>query len=362
MLMPHAARFRTLSIVADTLENIHAMILCWFDHGAPGSVTELSVSTWNGYARLLPSDVHEKHSREAIDNFLRPINVLQLKNAYLDWDSAAYEGLSSLRLEFKATIKVAHLAKILDVSPRLNSLILRQIRLGELNEPVFDPRSLPHLHTLYVDDLTPESMQRLLRLIEPGPYTVHLNFSARSLPPDESGGPMNIDSLGPVFPLLHSFNVISLSLERRCMPDSLSIFLQSLSHLRTLYLHDTDGLYDTATLNAMIKSSAVQEPAAGNGSTAASLYAIHIAGIVRDANAFKAMVSSYRLKQLSLVGSVDELDELRNSSDNGDTDVVGPTEELCTWASNHVPDFLRCNIGEMALHAARLRPFLWRLW
>ncbi|KAG8722944.1 hypothetical protein FRC09_005469 [Ceratobasidium sp. 395] len=338
------------------------MLLCWFDHGAPGSVTELSVSIWNGYVPLLPPNVHKKHSREVIDKFLRPINVLQLKNIYLDRDSAAYEGLSSLRLEFKATIKVAHLAKILDASPRLNSLILRQIRLGELNEPVFNPKSLPHLQTLYVDDLTPESLQRLLRLIEPSPYTVHLNFSARSLPPDESGGPMNIDSLGPIFPLLHSFNVISLSLERRCMPHSLGIFLRLLPHLRTLYLHDTDGIYDTATLNAMTKSSAVQEPTAVNGSTAASLHAIHIAGIVRDANAFKAMVSSYRLKQLSLIGLVDELDELRNSSENGDTDIVGPTEELCTWASSHVPDFLCCDIGAMALHASRLRPFLWRLW
>ncbi|KAG8726120.1 hypothetical protein FRC12_023688, partial [Ceratobasidium sp. 428] len=74
MLMPHAARFRTLSIVADTLENIHAMILCWFDHGAAGSVTELSVSIWNGYVPLLPPNVHNKHPREVIDNFLRPIN------------------------------------------------------------------------------------------------------------------------------------------------------------------------------------------------------------------------------------------------------------------------------------------------
>ncbi|KAG9093701.1 hypothetical protein FRC07_011424, partial [Ceratobasidium sp. 392] len=153
----------------------------------------------------------------------------------------------------------------------------------------------------------------MFHLIEPGAYDVHLNFSARSLPPNESGGPMNINGLEPVFPLMQRFNVASLSLERRCEPDSLRTLLQSLPRLHTLYLHDVDGRYDTAALSAMT-GHVDQELVESNSLNIASLRAIHLMGLITDRDAFKTTVSSHCLQQLSIGGWVGNQDGLEDSS------------------------------------------------
>ncbi|KAG8722943.1 hypothetical protein FRC09_005468 [Ceratobasidium sp. 395] len=361
MLIPHANRFRTLSIVADSPEDISEIMTVWLDYGAPGSVTELRLFTRSEKDFPTMLDIHQKYSPESIDKYLRPVQILQLKNVYLDWDSAAYEGLLSLRLG-ETIIRMTQFAKILNASPCLNSLFLKNILFLQRGSALLPSLiSLPDLRTLYIDDIAPEYMGHIFHLIQPGlHYDVHLNVSPLSLPLNETESYLNMSRLNPIFSRPQIFNIVSLSLGKHCEPDSLRTFLRSLPHLRVLYLHDTGALYDTATLNAMTRILE-QEPIGINESSSASLQAIHIMGTILDSDAFKAMILSYSLQQLSLARWTGNLDDNDGDGD-GDTNIPGPTEELCTWASTHVPDFVCYGVGKMALRALRLHPFIWRIW
>ncbi|KAG8778586.1 hypothetical protein FRC12_024921 [Ceratobasidium sp. 428] len=366
ILVGHASRFRTLSIVTHCLSNVYEIMSCWFGHGAPGSVTELSVclSPWNGsYDSLLPLDVYKWHSRDKINSFLRPLRILRLGHVYLNWDSAAYDDLFELRLETKARMQFKNLAKILRASPMLLQLTLKDLCFKEPIEPLADPISLPCLRSLYLDDIRPHSLGRLLRRFEPGLYLVHLNLSATSLPTYEPGSSININGLIPIFPLLRTFMISTLSLESRCRPDDLGTFLRSLPLLHTLYLHN--GKYDSKTLSAMSRFS--NKVAEDSTMATASLRAIHLTGTIQDEVALKAMITSYELEQLSLGGQIEipvSASTRRSSFTQPDSLLcdIEPSQELCTWVSNRIPDSLCCSSSELHFHTSRLRPFCWRLW
>jgi hypothetical protein len=83
MLRVHASRLRSLSVVVGSMDRAREIISCWLDHGAPGSVTELFVSSHNEFSALLPANAVP---REHLDLFLRPLRVLHLCNVHFDWD------------------------------------------------------------------------------------------------------------------------------------------------------------------------------------------------------------------------------------------------------------------------------------
>ncbi|QRV75741.1 hypothetical protein RhiJN_03756 [Ceratobasidium sp. AG-Ba] len=351
IIMPHANRFRTLSILADNVENTHAIIKCWLENGAPGSLTEFSASTWNGFHHLLPPSVTQNVPQEVIASFLRPIRILRLKNVYFDWTSDAYEGLLEFRLETRKELATDTLMKLLTASPCLKVLMLGRMSLAQPLTPFNHSITLPDLRTLYLDDLPPGSTKVLLSILASGSFQVHLNFSARSLPPLEINGPIEITSLIPIFARLQAFKVHTLSLERVCQAEDLRTLLQSLPQLRGLYLYDANWRYDADMLNAMTRT-ANSEPIE-TSVVSHSLRLVHMAGTILDQEAFKAMVSSHTLEDISFGGWV--------HLDSGSETKLDETHELYNCIKEQVPRAICFDTGDVA-HVSRFRPFLWRHW
>ncbi|KAG9127485.1 hypothetical protein FRC07_013163 [Ceratobasidium sp. 392] len=354
-LTSHASRFRTLNISTNSVENTHAIMTCWIDHGAPGSVTELCVSSTKGpYAPLLSPNTRVNHSREELDKFLRPLCTIRLRNFYLEWDSAAYEGLVELWFQTKENIEARHLATALErAGHSLELLVLNQIRLNSPGESMPKPVFLPRLKTMCLIDIEPGSLVPALLLVEPGTHDVHLELSLRCLPSNTIY--LNISSLKPTLPHLKHFNISALLLDRRCEPSDLRSLLQSLPRLRTLYISDSGTEFNTAVLNAMTRSSSEQQ-SIDAGSTTPSLRAIHITGTIRDKAAFKAMVSSHQLEQLTLTAWVKDLDSYYY------THRLRQTDELSVWLSSHISDFVCSELHDKSDYRSRIHPFFWRLW
>lgn len=131
----HMESLRSLKLEQHNADSIRLALLTWVENGTPGSLTELSidakVETHEWTPEYLP-DV-DQISEESLSSFLRLIEYLGLRNAYLDWDCAAFTGLLELELrnlDPDVCPTITQLTNALAASPMLHTLTLHLMGIG----------------------------------------------------------------------------------------------------------------------------------------------------------------------------------------------------------------------------------------
>ncbi|KAG8744112.1 hypothetical protein FRC10_010793 [Ceratobasidium sp. 414] len=167
-----------------TQEVAYSVLGCWFKHGTPGTVKEITV--WNTTPRgspfirpapgLAPALWEFDISTQRLEEFFEPITLLHLRYVFPNWDSQAYCGLAHLHLR-GGSITEAQLQAIFSKSPRLEKLYLG-LQVTDM-EPRGAPRTpiyLPRLEALSLDVRDVSQVWPILRLITPGSRPLKLAF------------------------------------------------------------------------------------------------------------------------------------------------------------------------------------------
>ncbi|KAF8597756.1 hypothetical protein BDV93DRAFT_527161 [Ceratobasidium sp. AG-I] len=359
VLRPYASHFTTLNLSCSEIDNIHTILNCWLDFGTPGSVTELSIQfTRDSSPSLSFAEVERLFGPstilgERLDEFLRQIRMLRLKDIWLDWDSVAFEGLVELRIELGYRygddyITITELSRILSASPELHTLELIGIIIdpGEPGETV-PPASiaLHDLRTVYLQGLSTHSMDRFLRALAPGSYDIELDITKQNMPSH-----MNSD-LWWRLPSSLGANVTVVRLGK-IIPGQLHAFLSSLPNLRELYLWQRTWLTET-TLQAMVR------PHSTTNSTFPNIQVLRIfRGIIFDRTAFRNMIASHSLKKLTLGGHT-----IRPAyNDEPQSVPLESQDQLCQELASRIPDFRFYDLDKWDIINELMPRSHWRMW
>ncbi|KAH7345728.1 hypothetical protein B0J17DRAFT_640959 [Rhizoctonia solani] len=116
-------------------------------------------------------------SEQQLERAWHSVKFLNLKGIYPRWTSAAYQGLTDLRLLGKRNITTSELTGILMLSPRLR--ILRcDFWVGESSQPdaPISPVTLDHLEVLDLGEMSDTSLAHFLPWLNPGPTPLRLSL------------------------------------------------------------------------------------------------------------------------------------------------------------------------------------------
>ncbi|KAG8749523.1 hypothetical protein FRC12_013379 [Ceratobasidium sp. 428] len=158
-----------------TRELTNVVLSCWFQHGVPGTVKDLSLvcprSDYRKYiqsSRSAPQPWRVNLSPAQLDAFLQPIFLLSLDGIFARWDSQAYQGLTNLQLR-EGSIKEEDLMNILTHNPQLCSFTFDlDIKAKRLRRSPPTPVRLPSLEVLNLDAMDNTCLWSRLRLLAPG--------------------------------------------------------------------------------------------------------------------------------------------------------------------------------------------------
>ncbi|KAG8689986.1 hypothetical protein FRC09_012176, partial [Ceratobasidium sp. 395] len=175
----------------DTLTSV---LRCWFEHGIPGTVKELSLLRCRRYDLVndhrfimgstsapspnsWPFDIISPQRFEA---FFRPIEILRLDSLFPFWHSQAYHGLVHLKL-CTGCIKEAELINLLSQNPQLRTLALNLDVLDtQPRDTPVTPVHLPQLEILSLYRVVVAKLWSLLRLIAPGSGPIRVSLGIDS--------------------------------------------------------------------------------------------------------------------------------------------------------------------------------------
>lgn len=164
-LKPHMKRLGSLRL-RTALENVVSILDFWLQFGSPGSLTMLSIRSLDSPDPVDCLDIIRQPTTNTLDDFLRPVQILELTDIYLDWGSAAFEGLTALSFD-SLNPTVTQLAHILSSCPMLKKLVLNNIKIKGSAAIVGIPIKLFHLEKIFLVDLEPATLKKLFRIMLP---------------------------------------------------------------------------------------------------------------------------------------------------------------------------------------------------
>ncbi|KAG8741413.1 hypothetical protein FRC12_015687 [Ceratobasidium sp. 428] len=119
------------------------------------------------------------------DPCLPPLTALNLKGAFIEWNSVAYRGLLELRIEHLSGTMcptIAQLAMVLEASPRLRILRLADITIRD-GEPHPTLVRLEDLQELDLGKISTADLCALLDIIRPGRKDLNVSMRLNDRPP-----------------------------------------------------------------------------------------------------------------------------------------------------------------------------------
>ncbi|KAG8794022.1 hypothetical protein FRC12_000811 [Ceratobasidium sp. 428] len=178
ILAPLAPRTRQLELLSDVYSGSELQpILASFIKLCTSSLLEVftvrachkpsqnaELFNWSQLQSTDPPTTHQ------IDTFIRPVRVLELRDAYIPWDSHLYRGLTELFVHLSGSahpISQDQLLQILLVCPALKVLSFRNIYTSSSSEVPneLEPVHLNQLQRLELISSRPERLTCLLRAI-----------------------------------------------------------------------------------------------------------------------------------------------------------------------------------------------------
>lgn len=257
----------------------------WSTVAVPGVLTQLALnyrdrdSSSSGI--ITASDDRQRHAylgtdleQERIDEITESISVLRLNNLYLNWETEAfsgltkaYHGLAELTLTsrdpFLHSPTESQFLEILESSPRLRIIRLRNVFAGMLDAKLIGSVLLDDLEVLHLDHSRYEAVAATLRCISPGPKPLRLtiDFCANMNPPSltfeqelveflarsnvtrlELRGPQNYDWAGNILPQLPDLE--TLALEGIVCNDTMVPLESNVPRIHTLHLGGSSAEVD----------------------------------------------------------------------------------------------------------------------
>ncbi|KAG8787366.1 hypothetical protein FRC12_015652 [Ceratobasidium sp. 428] len=266
-LTPIANRIYSLDMSGgrSSKEMLRSVLQCWFEHGTPGTVKELSIpycacAEHEHYRFIEPTPALYRKSwkldisPQRFEEFFQPIVIVRLEGLFPPWNSQAYHGLIHLRLD-TGRIKQAELMNLLSRNPQLRTLSFN-LWITDRQSP-WEPVAhvhLPRLEILNLKDMQITNVWMLLRLIDPGSSPLKLSLAISEEPwVNSSSLAHNEDFLG----FIRRSNVTALHLTGAMgaqdiwFPQFLSIFprLHSLALKNYSLTQRNTGEYDRVCLS-----------------------------------------------------------------------------------------------------------------
>ncbi|KAG8777395.1 hypothetical protein FRC12_000385 [Ceratobasidium sp. 428] len=291
-----------------------SVLRCWFEHGTPGTVKELSLVRRGGYnpshdhgfivgptsAPIPNSWSFDIISPQRFEAFFRPIEILRLDGLFPLWHSQAYHGLVHLKL-WTGRIKEAELINLLSQNPQLRTLAfnLDVLNTQPRDNPV-TPIRLPQLEILSLYETADTELWSLLRLITPGSGPIRLSLRIDSITATN-----NFTQTEEIRAFIQRSNITAIYVigaendRDTWFPRTLSSFPQ----LRTL---------------ALDYYSLVHCDAVGYGSVCSSLRELCLMHCTIDINVLKRLLGTHSIQVLRvgshriLDGGPQSLEELQN--------------------------------------------------
>ncbi|KAG8780329.1 hypothetical protein FRC12_023181 [Ceratobasidium sp. 428] len=315
-LVPIANRIYSLDMSEGrpSKDMLTSVLRCWFEHGIPGTVKELSLVRRGGYRpnhdyRFIVGPISAPSpnswsfdviSPQRFEAFFRPIEILRLDGLFPLWHSQAYHGLIHLKL-YTGCIKEVELINLLSQNSQLRTLAfgLEVLNTQPRDTPVA-PVHLPQLEILSLYRVMDAELWPLLRLITPGSRPIRLSLGTDSTA--ATGGFTREEEIRAFIRRSNIAAIYIIGAENNrdtWFPQTLSSFPQ----LRTL---------------ALDYYSLVQYDAAGYDSVCSSLRELCLMHCTIEINLLKRLLSTHSVQVLRvgscrvLDGGPQSLEELQN--------------------------------------------------
>ncbi|KAG8732605.1 hypothetical protein FRC12_019207 [Ceratobasidium sp. 428] len=184
-LAPIAERIYSLEVAKNSSRALlNSVLCCWFKHGVPGTVKELSLWCLRNNSRKFiqpassgPRPWRINVSPTKFEAFFQPITTLYLDGVFARWNSQAYRGLTHLQLS-DGSIKEDQLMSILSNNPQLRSFTYNLwMKHNKPRKTPPNPVQLPNLETLNLSSLENSDLWSILRLLAPGPKPLTLSLA-----------------------------------------------------------------------------------------------------------------------------------------------------------------------------------------
>ncbi|KAG8698456.1 hypothetical protein FRC09_007225, partial [Ceratobasidium sp. 395] len=171
-----------------------SVLRCWFEHGTPGTVKELSLVRHGMYRpnhdyRFIAGTTLEPSPNswpsgtvllQRFEAFFRSIEILRLDGLFPFWYSQAYHGLVHLKL-CTGCIKEVEIINLLSQNPQLRTLALNLDVLDtQPRDTPVTPVHLPQLEILSLYRVVDAQLWSILRLIAPGSGSIRLSLGINS--------------------------------------------------------------------------------------------------------------------------------------------------------------------------------------
>lgn len=318
LLVPHMTSLRSLNYSLNRGDLNHSILSCWLKYGTPGSLTTLSVhahAPWLETRECLPNNSDFFYPN--LDEFLRPIQILTLSEAHMDWGCAAFSGLVELNLncvKSSASPTAAQFAGILSGSPLLRSLSIRVIKITSPEGAQVIPVKHTHLQKLDLLDLDPASFDVVCSTLLPCSGKLDLHIKADSFPHVAISLCNHWDGIRiPILRLgSRSFQV-----------PAFQQLLSTIQGTHTLALQDTE--LSIATLNTLAGRSS------DTTSISPELHTLEfISCSILSEEAFRKMITARPVQKLRVLEC--------NIVLHGSWRRVNEAAELCAWLASVVPD------------------------
>lgn len=153
-ISPYIKQLDSIDLVADDAGQLQPFLEFWLAKGAPGSLTQLSLSAGGA-----PVGFPETNSRlnDRLCRFVRRVEALTLYSVVLDWSSIMFDRLTSMRLADLPSVcspSLVQLARILSTCPNLRTLWLQRIAISaSLGAVALEPVELKHLKSITLDEV-----------------------------------------------------------------------------------------------------------------------------------------------------------------------------------------------------------------
>lgn len=164
VIAPYLKQLSTLNLNTDDVEQLRPFLNLWLAKGAPGSVTSLDLSA-NKAALVFPAMSSQLGDR--LGQCVRHLESLTLSSVGLEWSTAMFDGLTSMKLAnlpSSCCPSLVQLARMLSSCPCLRSLILRHITFPASLGAGPEPAELQYLGYLYLSEV---DLQSVLPIISP---------------------------------------------------------------------------------------------------------------------------------------------------------------------------------------------------
>ncbi|CAE6435557.1 unnamed protein product [Rhizoctonia solani] len=351
----YGLRIRTLNVYAETPDKLPRVVAALQEHSSPGRLSGLCLTN---YQMIQDHDYHHtwpllfplaspEHDR--FNLFAESLSSLRLWGFKLNWGQLRFSDLVDLQIQH---IRVENISEVADLlfaigsAPKLRSLQLVDVRIhpevigthpieiqGGL--PVFHP----NLQFVFFKNLRWCLLSLILRSIIPGSYKIVLSYTLREYLIRYTTDLTALKESAP-----QGYNIDTLMTSRKWVRDCdlLRSFLKALPTVKTLNIAQCE--FTKEIFQALVRPT---ESDPGSDANFPRIHRLHIMDSTfecSDLDGLQEVVTSHRIQELKLGGSMDRRKSDRASTPEGwvrfeDSKDDEHTTSTVAWLRDNVPKF-----------------------